>query len=177
MQITAPASLEDITPTVVDALGLTPRTAFDGTSWLPELRGTPQANRAARFRFMETEFAPPGLASGDIVSVSSVRGAAAFYRVDPVTDRVFIRPERLPGLLANRQYAVVRGEQMLAAVPSDDAEEQHLLYLPHADAEPVWFASPPDASSGAAHELWAALYARFDYVRQRPVAPPLGDID
>ena len=177
MRISAPASLEDITPTLADALQLHPHEAFDGTSWLPELSGAATADRHARFRFMETEFVPPGFESGAILSTSNVRGAAAFYRVDAKTDRLLIRPEYLPMLLANRQYAVVRGDEMLAAVPSESTREQHVLYLEHAGAAPVWLSSLPVPTAGAPYELWNALSARFDYVRQRPIIPPLEVVD
>jgi arylsulfatase A-like enzyme len=170
IRITAPASLEDITPTLTDALGLRPRGTFDGISWLPELRGAAGENRAARVRFMETEFSPAGFASGVVLTMRNVRGAAAYYRVDAKTGRVLIRAERLPQLLATRQYAAVRGEELLAAVPSESTREQHVLYVESPGSAPVWFSSPPTA--GAPHELWNALSARFDYVRDRPVLPP-----
>ena len=120
---------------------------------------------------------PPGFESGAILSTSNVRGAAAFYRVDAKTDRLLIRPEYLPMLLANRQYAVVRGDEMLAAVPSESTREQHVLYLEHAGAAPVWLSSLPVPTAGAPYELWNALSARFDYVRQRPIIPPLEVVD
>jgi arylsulfatase A-like enzyme len=176
-RITAPASLEDITPTLTEALALHPHGRFDGTSWLPELRGAPSEDRAARVRFMETEFAPPGFASGAILTASAVRGAARYYRVDPKTDRVLIRAEHLPGLLANRQYAVVRGEEMLAAVPSESTREQHVLYIERPGAAPLWLSSEPNSAAGAPYDLWKALTTRFEYVRQRPIAAPLGDVD
>jgi hypothetical protein len=176
-RISAPASLEDITPTLTDALGLHPRGTFDGTSWMPELRGVASKDRANRVRFMETEFAPPGFGSGVMLTASNVRGAALYYRVDPETDRVLIRAEHLPGLLANRQYAVVRGEQMLAAVPSESTREQHVVYIAAPGSAPVWFSSAPTAAAGAPYELWNALSARFEYVRQRPIAAPLGNVD
>ena len=98
---------------------------------------------------METEFAPPGLVSGAFLSASSVRGAATYYRVDPETDRLLIRAEYLPKLLANRQYAVVRGEEMLASVPSESTREQHVLYLERPGTAPVWLSSPPASTAGA----------------------------
>ncbi len=177
MKITAPASLEDITPTLVEALELEARDAFDGTSWLPELTGSTVPERDRRMRFMETEFAPPGFGSDAIFTTSNLRGAAAFYRVDPDTDRVLIRPERLPELLANRQYAVVRGEEMLASVPSRSTREQHVLYIERPGSAVVWLSSEPHSSADAAFDLWNALAQRFDYVRRRPILPPLGEVD
>jgi hypothetical protein len=175
--IAGPASVEDITPTLADALGLQARGAFDGTSWLPELRGTATANRTARFRFMETEFSPPGFASGVNLTRRNLRSAAAYYRVDAETDRVLIRPELLPRLLTTRQYAVVRGEELLAAVPAESAQEQRVLYIESPGSTPVWFSTPPTATTGAPYELWNALSGRFAYVRERAIVPPLEDAD
>ncbi len=175
-QITAPASLEDITPTLTDALRLHHRGTFDGISWLPELSGAAE-DHSTRVRFMETEFTPPGFASGVALTRHNMRGAAAYYRVDAETDRVLIRAERLPALLANRQYAAVRGDELLAAVPSESTREQHVLYVKSPGSAPVWFSSPPAAEAGAPYELWNALSARFDYVRARPILAPLDDGD
>ena len=104
-------------------------------------------------RFMETEFAPPGFGSDAVFTTSNLRGAAAFYRVDPKTDRVLIRPERLPELLANRQYAVVRGEEMLASVPSGSTREQHVLYIAH-----------PGSAAARPRAIAAVLYSIFTAV-------------
>jgi hypothetical protein len=176
-RITAPASLEDITPTLADALDLQPRGPFDGTSWLPELRGAVDEARAARVRFIETEFTPPGFGSSVSLTARNVLAAAAYYRVDPETDRVLIRADRLPQLLANRQYAAVRGEEMLVAVPSQSTLEQHVLYVEKPGSAAVWYSQAPTLAAGATYELWSALSARFDYVRERPILAPLADGD
>jgi hypothetical protein len=101
-----------------------------------------------------------------------LRMAAPFYRVDPKTDRVLIRTERLPDMMENRQYAATREGAFLAAVPSDDKRQQHVVYLERPGAEPVWLTSAPTAAGDTGYELWNALQARFELVRDRPVAPP-----
>jgi hypothetical protein len=106
-----------------------------------------------------------------------VQSAAQYYRVDPETDRVLVRADALDELLRSRQYAATRGAAMLAAVPSDDKRHQHLVYLEHRDAAPVWLTSAPAASTDVGYELWEALQARFSAVRDRPVVPPLGNVE
>jgi hypothetical protein len=106
-----------------------------------------------------------------------VRGAIGYYRVDAKTDRVLIRAERMPEILRNRQYAATRGAELLAAVPSDDKRQQHVVYLERSGAEPIWLTTAPTAADDVGYELWNALQARFAPVRERPVAPPLGNVE
>jgi hypothetical protein len=177
LELTVPASLEDIAPTIADALQLEPKQPFDGISWLSELKGVPNSDNARRIRYLETEFVPPGLASGPDVVRSMLRQAAPFYRVDARTDRVLLRDERLPDIMQSRQYAATRAGAFLASVPSDDKQQQHVVYIEHAGAEPVWLTTAPTAASDPGHELWTALQARFEHVRERPIAPPLGHVE
>jgi arylsulfatase A-like enzyme len=177
LELAVPASLEDIAPTIADALHLKPKRRFDGISWLSKLKGAPNGDNAERIRYLETEFVPPGLGSGPDVSRSMLRAAAPFYHVDAKTDRVLIRTERLTEIMRSRQYAVTRGGAFLASVPSDDKQQQHVVYLEHPDAQPIWLTTAPNAAGDTGYELWNALQARFEAVRERPIAPPLGHVE
>jgi hypothetical protein len=177
LELAVPASLEDIAPTIADALQLEPRQPFDGVSWLSVLKGAPTNDNATRIRYLETEFVPAGLGSGPDVSGSMLRQAAPFYRVDANTDRVLIRTERLPDIMRSRQYAATRAGALLASVPSDDKRQQHVVLLEHPGAEPIWLTTAPTAARDPGYELWSALKARFERVRERPIAPPLGNGD
>jgi hypothetical protein len=177
LELDVPASLEDIAPTIADALQLEPNQPFDGVSWLSELKGAPNGDNEPRIRYLETEFVPPGLASGPDVLRSMLRQAAPFYRVDAKTDRVLIRDERLQDIMQSRQYAATRAGAFLASVPSDDKRQQHVVFLEHPGAEPVWLTTAPTAASDPGYELWNALQARFEHVRERPIAAPLGHVE
>jgi hypothetical protein len=177
LELAVPASLEDIAPTIADALQLEPRQPFDGVSWLSVLKGVLTSDNATRIRYLETEFVPAGLGSGPDVSGSMLRQAAPFYRVDTNTDRVLIRTERLPDIMQSRQYAATRAGGFLASVPSDDKRQQHVVFLGHPGAKPVWLTTAPTAPSDPGYELWSALQTRFERVRERPIAPPLGDFE
>jgi hypothetical protein len=177
LELAVPASLEDIAPTIADALHLEPKQPFDGVSWLSELKGAPNSANERRIRYLETEFVPPGLGSGSDLSRSMLRAAAPFYRVDAKTDRVLIRTERLPEIMRSRQYAATREGAFLASVPSDDKRQQHVVYLERPGAEPIWLTKAPTANGDVGYELWNALQARFELVRERPVAPPLGNVE
>jgi hypothetical protein len=172
-RLDVPATLEDVAPTIAAALELTPESPFEGVSWLPALTGNADGRDDDRIRFTETEFVPTGLSSGMTFSPNALSDAADYYRVDPETDRVLIRAERLDELLRNRQYAALRGERMLAAVPSADLLQQHLVYLERRGAPAIWLTRAPEPAD-AGYDLWSALTQRFELVRERPVAPPHG---
>lgn len=170
--VTAPASLEDIAPTLVDALGLQSPVRFDGRTLIPDLRGEPVSEAAERrVRFLETEFDPPGFRPGELRSASMLSSAARYYRVDPDTDRVHVREQAVDEILVNREYAALRDGHVLASLPAYDAEMQHLVYLAPGAVEPVWLAARPESASGEVGALWSALRGRFDAVDARPVVP------
>lgn len=175
--ITAPASLEDLAPTLVDALGMRNTTPFDGRSLVPLL----QAHRSGtvvdwndRIRFTETEFNPPGVALGQIITTSALTDAAEFYRINPVTDRIYIRQESLTEILANRQYAALRDGRVLASVPVPDAPGHFVAYIERPGAQPRWIDADAVAKDDpAVAELWAALNDRFPSTRMPSVLPAL----
>jgi arylsulfatase A-like enzyme len=167
-----PTSLEDIAPTLAEALGVQPERPFDGVSLLAQLQGNSAGSLGNRIRFLETEFVPPGFGSGTF-SPNALRAAATYYRIDPQTARVIMRPERYEEIMQNRQYAATRGPELLAAVPSGSKLEQHLVYLERLGAAPIWLDSAPASPDDLGYELWTALHTRFATVRDRPVAPPL----
>jgi hypothetical protein len=177
VELRVPASLEDITPTIAEALDVEPQEPFDGVSWFRTLRGEANADNERRIRFLETELVPTGLGSGGDFTGSMLREAVPFYRVDAQTDRVLIRSSRLPEILRNRQYAATRNGEFLATVPAEDDGQQHVVYLERRGAEPVWLTTAPTAAGDPGYDLWNALQARFEVVRERPIAPPLGNVE
>ncbi len=173
-RIASPASLEDIAPTILAALGIESAADFEGRDLLPLLEGAVdgEAESDARIRFLETEFNPAGLMEGQVASTSAVAEAVSNYRVDPVTDRVTMRAEYTDELLRNRQYAAISGERMLASIPAADDRAQHLIYIPGRSAE--WRSidtAGAAASDPATADLWAELGNRFGQVASRPVTP------
>lgn len=174
--IDVPASLEDLTPTLVDALGLHSTTPFDGRSLLPLLQpgGNQPAAWADRIRFTETEFNPPGLAIGQVITTSAITDAAEFYRINPVTDRIYIREESLAEILANRQYAASRDGRMLASVPVPDGPGHFVAYVDHPGAKPRWIDVDAVAKSDPeVAALWVALNNRFPSTRMPSSLPAL----
>jgi len=170
--IDAPASLEDIAPTIADLLGAGHEQSFEGWSLAPLLQsGTADTGWRDRVRFIETEYAPPGFSVEDLPSVSEIQDAAQSYQVDPETDRLMIRPELLQQILQGRQFAAMRDGAMLASLPAAENREQFLIFVGDDGAAVQLSTAPGEGAPPAARSLWNALYQRFATVRERPVSP------
>jgi arylsulfatase A-like enzyme len=164
-EIGAPSSLEDVAPTLNDWLGLKMTDRFDGHSLLPLLRReAPAADPfSARIRFTETEFNPRGFLPGQKQTTSAVEAAMRFYEIDRDSGRMNIRREERGKLLQQRQYAAIRGSEIVAAVPGYYSPGFRVVYIDRARGGlPQALDGPPDPTTtpGAA-ELWAALQQRF----------------
>lgn len=163
-----PASLEDITPTLLDVLGIPAQEEFDGVSLLPELRaGVDTSPRLAqRVRFTETEFNPLNLVqmTGDVraVNASSLAEAMRYYRVDPVTDHIEMKVKFIDALRRNRQFAAVGWSQLLGAFPRPVDESYEFLAvrldggMPRRIVTVDGFSEDPEIS-----RLWRDLCGRY----------------
>jgi hypothetical protein len=126
-----PASLLDVTPTLLDLLGIAARERFDGVSLAPALRGgaATMPQLAQRVRFTETEFSPRNLSPENLTGSALARAVTAF-ELNPNTDRLSIRIQKLDQIMSNRQYAALLGDRALAAaLPGVRADAQHQLVL------------------------------------------------
>jgi arylsulfatase A-like enzyme len=131
-RLTDPASLLDITPTILDLLRLPAANNLDGDSLLPLFNNQPGAatHFGNRIRFTESEYNPTGF-NVDKMTTSAIAAAAMVYRVDPRTDRLNVRPDGVVTILATRQYAALLGGTLAAAVPSGlDDGLYRFVYMP-----------------------------------------------
>lgn len=180
--VDTPVSLVDLAPTVADLLALHAREPYDGRSLVPLLRSAPGADASLRerVRFTETEFNPNGV-SVEKVSASGLANAAKFYHIDPDSDRVELRPERVPELLRMRQYAALLPGRMLAAIPDASGQRYDLFTLQDTAAGAQWMArvAGEAARDPETSRLVGALEQRFglDLHASRPRDPPSGDPD
>jgi len=164
-EIGTPASLEDVTPTLNDWLRLGMADAFDGRSLLPLLRGeAPAAASNDRIRFTETEFNPRGFLPGQTQTTSAVEAAMRFYEIDRESGRMHIRRDQRAKLLQQRQYAAIRGNEIVAAVPGYYSPGFRFIYLDQGRGglpQSLEGGLPDPARAPGAAALWAALQQRF----------------
>ncbi len=134
---TETASLTDLAPTILDLLGIEPVEKFDGISLAPLLHAGTGRNAQfdARIRFTESEYSPKGFLSEDMTT-SQLAEAAKIYRLDSATDRLLVRDEALPKVLASRQYAALLGKHSMAiAIPDGRREDsREFIFVPDPSA-------------------------------------------
>ena len=173
MRIAAPASLEDITPTLADALRLRPREAFDGTSSTARLRRTGGKSRrsfslhgnricATWPRVRRVLVGEQRARRGDLLSRRSRDGPAA-------------DPGRIPSEATGESSVCRRARRGDARVRSLREHARAARPLSRAPRHRTRLAVLAAGVHGrrSVYELWNALSARFDFVRQRPIIPPL----
>jgi hypothetical protein len=167
-KISDPVSLIDVAPTIVELVGTAGSDSMDGWSLAPLLQNSHVARQqfAARFRFTESEFNPRGFQPGNTLTESALALIARFYQLDPDTDRIEVRPDRLASIMSDRQYAALRGDQLLAAVPAADAGFRFLFADINGNSVTEWDDQdePPNVARG---ELLMAFNDRFGRVLHR----------
>ncbi len=171
----APVSLEDIAPTLVDALELRASHQADGRSLVDLLHRVPDAGQAfsGRIRFTETEFNPPGFEPGTTPNPDQFKSAVSNYRLNPTTGRLELTARAVQTtVLLNRQYAAIQGNRVLAALPSQHGGYRYVVADRSRDAGKS-AAGPPDPDSDATlTALGNALRQRFPALRPMPTAQP-----
>jgi arylsulfatase A-like enzyme len=160
----APASLIDVTPTVVDVLGLKHDMTFDGSSLLPVIAGDRSAIEALerRPRFTETGFRTKNLENGNFDERSVLGDVATYFRMNAANGRLEMRPELLPELIADKERAALNRDWMLAVVPSrTDKHTQKYVLVSRRGEAPRRLESAPAPSDAQAFALWSALHAQY----------------
>jgi len=161
--IDAPATLEDIRPTVLDLLMDSPGGALDGISLAPAILGKPLgAEVADRIRFTETDFNTPSILQGQFDEKGALREGAAYYELVPSSGWVQLKAARLPELIAAKERAAISSTHHLAALPGG-ADGKHIFFLSQRDNPlPMRLHDRPDPSlEPVAARLWDALHERF----------------
>ncbi|MEX2148923.1 MAG: sulfatase-like hydrolase/transferase [Steroidobacteraceae bacterium] len=159
-----PASLEDIAPTVMDLLQLTPPDeGFDGVSLAPTLRNEPGAadQFADRIRFTETDFNTESILQGRFNEDAALSEAGAYYEIDSDTGWVQFKSGRRAELLAKKERAAISGQLLLAALPSQEGGQKYFI-TNRQDPHPSLLEGRPDpVMRPTESRLWDALHSRF----------------
>jgi arylsulfatase A-like enzyme len=128
--LAVPVSLIDVAPTLLALVGLESPDRHDGISLVPMIQSQEGVQWQDRVRFTETEYNPAGFTS-KLASPSAVAAAASVYRLDPASDRIEIRTDKLEWILSTRQFAAILGNRAIgAAVPSEIHGSYQFVYMP-----------------------------------------------
>lgn len=158
-----PVSLEDVRPTLEEFATGTAPAGVDGISLLPYLADRARvAELGTRLRFTETDFNTPNTLAGKYEASGIIDEAAVYYRIDPASGWVQIKPDKLSVLIPLKQRGVVSRTQLLAAVPDRDSGTFKYLLTDRQNPLPRLLAARPDPTAEPeAARLWDALQARF----------------
>jgi len=165
-QVSAPASVMDIAPTLKDLTGVSTDAPFDGLSLVPlfAANGPMPSAFTHRVRFTETEFSPVGVATPEgKMSASGIARAAEMYEIDRVTDRVVTRRSLVVPMLWVRQYAAVGDDFLLAALPfrKDGLSHMFVLIRKEGGAPQLLAGGPSDDAPEDLHRVWKAMQENF----------------
>ena len=161
-----PASMEDVTPTILELLGGTAGKAqFDGISLAPIIRGeetTLADSIRGRFRFTETGFNVPSLLAGVTDEDELLKEARVFYRIDAASGRLELRTDLWPALLGQKERAVIHSNRLLAALPLPNRQCHRYLLIELKDGSTTPISHVPDEHADPELlQLWRALSERF----------------
>lgn len=166
LSVSAPVSVLDIAPTMLELAGIQTATPFDGSSMVPLLKSDPAAADAfrRRTRFTETEYAPTLSAENGKLNSSELLKAAEIYRVNTETDRVEVRRDQTKTLLSVRQYAALGEQWLVAAIPRwrpGDASHR-FLFVAVSGGFPQRIEGAPGANvPEEVRRLWRDLHREF----------------
>lgn len=160
----APASLEDLAPTLLTMLGMPYDPAnFDGVSLAGELTsGRAAVSLTSRVRFVETGLTTTAMRAGNFSEAANAKEALRFYTVDAETGRVMFRPERMNFLLGAKERAAISGEWLLAAIPEPGESHHKYILINRAGGAPrIVTDDPQTVDDSVFAELWQAMRRRF----------------
>jgi arylsulfatase A-like enzyme len=157
-----PASLLDVAPTVLDLLAFEHAPAMDGLSLAPLLDGSGDTPAAVvgRIRFTETELNPPGLRASKVDMMQLAADLRSLYEVSP-GGRIQLTDSALAQIVASKELAAMRGDQLLAVV-SGAGGRRELLWFDGRQPSPTALGADPDLTPYPdAQVLLEALRKRF----------------
>jgi hypothetical protein len=170
--LTFPASVEDISPTLLDLLG---RDAAElkpsGRSLAPLLREGGKTSDARyfadRIRFTETDLKVLPAQNG-VDENATAEENAKFFKIDSKTGRMHIRANMAPLAIAFKERAAFTPANMLAAIPAGPDAMQYLYFDLKTGNGKLLLERPTDDAESA--RLWDALVENYGGEMKRAVA-------
>jgi hypothetical protein len=161
-QVDCAASLEDVTPTVLELIGAGATAGFDGLSLAAALRDADSSTCPDdRIRFTETDFNTRSVRAGRFNERQILAEAGGYYEISPDTGWVQLRPEVLGQVLAQKERAALSRDMLLAALPGTDGRTRYWFTSRHQPAPIQLEGRPGRESDPELARLWDALHDRF----------------
>ena len=159
-----PATLVDIAPTVLSALGIDSPREFDGVDLARGFDPTLEH----RIRFTETEFNLPILIAGETNPALLASQGIDYYNVDSHSGWLELRAEKLPEIEARRERAALSRNYILAALPTLEGDSRFVLAdRKTGDARLLLSAQQEDQEIQA---LWQALHQKYGHFLGAPAS-------
>jgi arylsulfatase A-like enzyme len=167
-----PASVEDISPSVLGLLGIDPeKLTPSGKSLAPALRDGPQAELAValkdRVRFTETDLRVLPAQNG-FDEDATAQENSKYFRIDPSNGRMQIRANMEPLAIGFKERAAFTQDKLLAAVPAGPGATQY-IYFDRRSGHGRVLAEPPGDDDPEASRLWTAMSEHYGSEVKRPM--------
>ena len=155
-----PATVEDISPTLLDALSIDREPlAASGQSLWPILAtgAEPEPASGRRIRFTETDLAVLPAPGGGVDEVGTARQNSIFFEIEPTSGRMQISPTYAPLAIAYKERAAFDQDRLLAAMPAGPYAHQYVYFDFGKSQGPTAIGAPRRQGTGAAEAMgWPA---------------------
>ncbi len=158
-----PATVEDIAPTLLDAVNIDKqRLTPTGDSLWPLLATGSESEVVAskRIRFTETDLAVMPAPDGGVDEVGTARKNSMFFEIEPVSGRLQINPKFAPLAIAYKERAAFTQDKLLAATPAGPYAHQY-IYFDFGQREGKLLTQRPGDNQPDPQSLWDALAVHY----------------
>ena len=166
------ASVEDISPTLLDLLGIDPAAlSLSGHSLAQALRtGLDLPAGGAdddRIRFTETDLRVLPAQNGGFDEDATAQENSKYFVIDPRTGRMHIRKSMAPLAIAYKEKAAFTKKNLLAAMPAGPQASQY-VYFDLESGSGRLLLDRPGADDPEAQRLWDAMFAHYGAEARKP---------
>jgi arylsulfatase A-like enzyme len=167
------ATVEDISPTLLDLLGVTgdPLSA-NGRSVAAVLRDPARSMPVAapdRIRFTETDLKVLPNPDASVNEMATARNNSMFFAINPETGRLSMRARYVPLAMAFKERAAFDETLLLAAIPAGPDAHQYLL-VNRKTREARLLLERPGADAPDAQRVWDAMWAHYSGELKPPMS-------
>jgi len=158
-----PATVEDISPTLLDALKIEQKVlGATGQSLWPILTGgiEPETASRGRVRFTETDLAVLPAPGGGVDEVATARQNSIFFEIERTSGRIQINPAYAPLAIAFKERAAFHEDRLLAAMPAGPFSHQY-IYFDFGQHKGKLLTQRPGNNEPEQQTLWDALFEHY----------------